>query len=153
MTKIVLVHCKTKQNKQNHVKFKCFMPPPTIKWLGQIVLLCSVIPSSSVSVHYLGNGFTHSTQIWHNGYLIGKCAGQVRILVMVQWFFVRDMPPYFEKKGNFQFLFIISPTVVHVQLIFKIWIYHSNTLVKFKFHHVLLISELFLLKFEKKRNF
>jgi hypothetical protein len=41
---------------------------PAIKWLlwpGHIVLPCSVLLSSSVSVHYLSNFCTHSTQIWH----------------------------------------------------------------------------------------
>jgi hypothetical protein len=61
--------------------------------------------------------------------------------------FVRDKyAPLTLKKGNFQFLFIIFLTVV--QLIFNIWIYHSNTQVKFKFGHGLMISELFILNFE-----
>jgi hypothetical protein len=51
---------------------------PAIKWLGHIVLPCSVIPSSSVFVHYLSNGCTHSSQIWHMD-ISRKNTGQVGI--------------------------------------------------------------------------
>jgi hypothetical protein len=51
-----------------------------------------------------------------------------------------------KKNGNFQFPFIISPTVVHIQLKLKIkklkiWICHKNALVNFKFGHGLMIAD------------
>jgi hypothetical protein len=50
-------------------------------------------------------------------------------------------PFNFEKKGNFQLPFIISPTVVHIQLKLKIWICHKNALVNFEFGHGLMIAD------------
>jgi hypothetical protein len=50
-------------------------------------------------------------------------------------------PFYFEKKGNFQFPFIISPTVVHIQLKSKISTCRKNTLVKFEFGHGWMIAD------------
>jgi hypothetical protein len=138
------------------------------------VIPYSVIPSS-VSVHYLSNGCTHSTQIWHMdmswentdqaqilswlddfwqiyapytlkviwnfqfpfiisptvlhiqlkipyGYVKGMSRSSLN-LVMVQWFLAELCPFHFENNMHFQFPFIISSRVLHIQLIFDIWIY------------------------------
>jgi hypothetical protein len=61
--------------------------------------------------------------------------------VMVRWVLAELCPFNIDKKGNFQFPFIISPTLVHIQLKLKIWICHKNALVNFKFGHGLLIAD------------
>jgi hypothetical protein len=69
-----------------------------------------------------------------------KWAGQVCIL---SWFddFWQSYAPLTLKKGNCQFPFIISPTVVHIQLKLKIWICHKHALVIFEFGHGLMIAD------------
>jgi hypothetical protein len=52
----------------------------------------------SVSVHYLPNGITHSTQIWHMD-KSKECAGQV--LVIIQWFSAQLCPFHFENNMKF----------------------------------------------------
>jgi hypothetical protein len=67
----------------------------------------------SVSVHYLLNSVTYSTQILPMD-MSKECTVQVRIW---SWFddFWQSFPLLTLRKGNFQFTFIISPTVVHIQ--------------------------------------
>jgi hypothetical protein len=69
-----------------------------------------------------------------------ECAGQVQIW---SWFddFWQSNALITLKKGNFQFPFIISQKVVHIQLKFNIWICHINTLFKFEFVHGLMIAD------------
>jgi hypothetical protein len=70
-----------------------------------------------------------------------ECAGHVRILSLFDDFWQSYAPLTLKKKGNFQFPFIISSTVVHIQLKLKIWICHENTLVNFEFGHGLMIAD------------
>jgi hypothetical protein len=50
--------------------------------------------------------------------------------------FLGELCPFnFEKKGNFQFTFMISQTVVHIQLTFDIWVRQQNAQVKIEFGH------------------
>jgi hypothetical protein len=88
----------------------------------------------SVSVHYLPNGTTHSTQTWHMD-TSKECAGQVQIWSWFSDFWQSYAPFTLKIIWNFQFLFIISPTVQHIQLKFDIWICFWNAQVKFKFGH------------------
>jgi hypothetical protein len=82
------------------------------------VLPWSIIPSSSVSVHYLGNGCLHSTQIWHMD-MSKECKFKSSSKEVMVWWFLAQLCSFnFEKKRRniyFMFLFIISPTVVHIQ--------------------------------------
>jgi hypothetical protein len=61
----------------------------------------------------------------------------------MSWFddFWQIYAPLTLKKGIFQFPFIISPTVVHIQLKLKIWICHKNALVNFEFGLGLMIAD------------
>jgi hypothetical protein len=162
----------------------------------------------SVSAHYLTNGITHSTQTWHIGYVMRKYKPSLN-LVMVWWFLAELCPFHFENnyiifsfrslspkryytfnsnltygyvKGmrrsslnlvmvqwflaelcpftlkiiwNFQFLFIISPTVLQIQLKFDIWIRQRNVQVKIEFGHGSMIADrvIPLELWKKIRNF
>jgi hypothetical protein len=117
----------------------------------------SVIPSSSVSVQYLGNCCYHLTHIWHmdisqenvvkfefdHGSMIFNFIFD-RVIPLELWIRVR----------NFQFPFISSPTVVHIQLKFDIWICKRNAQVKFEFVIVRwFFGRVMLLQLWKKKNF
>jgi hypothetical protein len=69
----------------------------------------------SVSVRYLPNGITHSTQNWHMD-TSKKCVGQVRIWSWFNDFWQSYVPFTLKKIWNFQFRFIISSKVLHIQL-------------------------------------
>jgi hypothetical protein len=60
---------------------------------------------------------------------------------MVPWFLAELCCFHFEKKGNFQFPFIISQIVVHIQLKFSVWICYKNTMVEFEFGNCLMIAD------------
>jgi hypothetical protein len=62
-----------------------------------VTLLChSILTSSSVSVHYLSNGCTHSTQIWHMDISL-KNTGKVwlcdRVMPLDEIFCFRSLSP------------------------------------------------------------
>jgi hypothetical protein len=123
---------------------------PAIYWLGHIVLPCSVIPSfrhsvlpffrtsvipsSFVSVHYHSNGCTHSSKIWHMD-ISWKNTGQLWIWLWFDDFWQSNAPFTLKMIWNIQFPFIISPTVLHIQLKLNIWICHETIQVKFEFGH------------------
>jgi hypothetical protein len=88
----------------------------------------------SVFVHYLPNGITHSTQIWHMD-TSKKYAGQVRIWPWFDYFWQSNPPFTLKIMWNFQFPFIISPMILHIQLKFGIWICQRNAQVKIEFGH------------------
>jgi hypothetical protein len=93
----------------------------------------SIIPSSSVSVHYLSNGCTYSNQIWHMD-MSWENTGQVRIW---SWFddFLQSYAPFTLKIiWNFQF-HSLSAQGQHIQLKFDIWICQQKIQVKFEFGH------------------
>jgi hypothetical protein len=68
-----------------------------------------------------------------------ECAGQVGIWSWFDDFWQSYSPFTLKMIRNFQFPFIISPTVVHIQLKFDIWIRQKYVQVKFKFGHGLMI--------------
>jgi hypothetical protein len=98
----------------------------------------SVIPSSSVSVHYLKNSCTHLNQIWHMD-MSWENTGQVRIWSWFDDFWQSYAPLTLKIIWNFQFPFIISQTIQHIQLKLDIWICHEIIQVKFEFCHGLMI--------------
>jgi hypothetical protein len=100
------------------------------------LLLSKYIMKFSVCVHYLTNSITHSTQIWHIE-MLNKCAGQIWIWTRFNGFLCRVKS--LSIIWNFQFLIIISPTVLHIQLKFDVCIFQRNEQVKFKFGHGLMI--------------
>jgi hypothetical protein len=67
-------------------------------------------------------------------------AGQVLIWSWFDDFWQRNASLTLKKRGKFYFPFIISPTFVHIQLKFKIWIFYKKTLVKFEFGYCLMIA-------------
>jgi hypothetical protein len=92
----------------------------------------------SVSVHYLPNGITQSTQTWHMD-MSWENTGQIWIW---SWFdnFWQSYAPFTMKIiWIFQFPFIISQTVLHIQLKLYIWICYEKIQVKFEFKHGLMI--------------
>jgi hypothetical protein len=88
----------------------------------------------SVYVYYLPNSTTYSTQIWHMDMFL-ECPGQVRIWSWFNVFWQSKAPFTLKIIWNLQFLFIIYPTVLHIQLKFDIWICQRNGQVKLKFGH------------------
>jgi hypothetical protein len=96
-----------------------------MKWPGHnysvTLFRHSVIPSSSVSIHYLSNGCTHSTQILHMD-MSWENTGQVRIWSWYDDFWQSYTPFTLKIIWNFQFPFIISPTVQHIQLKLDQWL-------------------------------
>jgi hypothetical protein len=92
----------------------------------------------SVSIYYLPNSITHSTQIWHMD-MAKECAGQARIWSWFDDFWQSYAPFTLKMIWSFQFPFIISPTVLHIQLKFDIWIWQRNAQVKLEFGHGLMI--------------
>jgi hypothetical protein len=60
-------------------------------------------------------------------------------------------PLTLKKKGNFQFTFFITPTVVHIQLKLKIWICYKNALVKFR-HGLMIGDRVIPLELWKKKS-
>jgi hypothetical protein len=92
----------------------------------------SVILSSSVSVHYLSNGCTHSTKLWHMD-MSWDNTGQNRIWSWFDDFWQSYALFTLKTKWNLQFLFIISPTVWHIQAKLCKWICHEKIQVKFEF--------------------
>jgi hypothetical protein len=71
----------------------------------------------SVSFHYLPNSITHSTQIWHMDMSI-ECAGHDWIWSWFNDFWQSNAPSSLKIIWNLQFLFIISPAQLHIQLQF-----------------------------------
>jgi hypothetical protein len=123
------------------VEYNTFLCP-VIEWQEHIVLPCSVIPSirhsviplSSVSVHYLCNSCTHLTQIWLMN-MSYENTGQVWIWLWLNDFWQSYAPFTLKIKLNVQFPFIISQTVLRIQLKFDIWVCQMNAQVKFEFGH------------------
>jgi hypothetical protein len=110
--------------------FYYYAPRQKMAWAYSVTLFShSIILSSSVSVHYLSNSCKHSTQIL-NMDISWKNTGQVRI-----WSWPIDFWQSYSPWWNFQFPFIISPTVLHIQLKFDTRIRQRNAQVKFKFGH------------------
>jgi hypothetical protein len=105
----------------------------------------------SVSVHYLPNSITHSTQILHMDTL-KECEGQIWIGSWFHDFWQSNAPFTLKIIWNFQFLFITSPTVLHIQLKFYLWIWQRNAQVKFEFGHgSMILAELCPFNFEKRK--
>jgi hypothetical protein len=98
----------------------------------------SVIPPSSVSVHFHSYGCIHSSQIWHMD-MSWENTGQVRIWGWFDDFWQSYVPFTLKIIRNYQFPFITSPTVLHIQLKLDIWICHDKIQVKFEFGHGLVI--------------
>jgi hypothetical protein len=92
----------------------------------------------SVFVHYLSNSVTHSIKIWHMDMSKGS-PGQDWICLWFDDFWQSYAPFTLKIIWNFQFPYIISPTVLHIQLKFYIWICQRNAQVKFEFGHGLMI--------------
>jgi hypothetical protein len=108
--------------------FTYFLCPRTkIAWAYIVTIF--VLPSSSVFVHYLSNGCTHSPRILHMD-ISWQNTGQLWI-----WSWSHDFLRSYAPWWNFQFPFIISPVVLHIWLIFDIWIRQRNAQVKFEFGH------------------
>jgi hypothetical protein len=68
------------------------------------------------------------------GYVMSKYRSSLN-LVMVWWFLAELCPFYLKIIWNFQFPFIISTTVQHIQLKLDIWICQEKIQVKFEFGH------------------
>jgi hypothetical protein len=75
----------------------------------------------SVSIHYLPNSITHSTQIWHmHGYLKGMRRPSSN-LVIVQWFFEEWCPFHFENIMKFSvFVHYLPNGITHSTQIWHI---------------------------------
>jgi hypothetical protein len=85
-----------------------------------------------VSVHCLHNGTTHSIQTWHID-MSWANTGQDHIWLWFDDFWQSYAPFTLNIIWNFQFPFIISTTVQHIQLKLDIWICHEKIQVKFEF--------------------
>jgi hypothetical protein len=66
-------------------------------------------------------------------------SGQVRIWSWFDDFWQSYAPFTLKIIWNFQFPFIITPTVLHIQVKLNIWICHEKIQVKFEFGHGLMI--------------
>jgi hypothetical protein len=99
------------------------MPLLAIKWQGHDSEF-TLFHHSDISCHLL---FWQQLHTFNWNFTYGN-EGQVRIWSWVDEFLQRNTP-----LRNFQFLFIISLTVVHTELKFDLGICQRNAQVKFKF--------------------
>jgi hypothetical protein len=76
--------------------------------------------------------YINSIEIY--GYVMRKYRSNSN-LVMVRWFWQCYAPFTVKIKWIFQFPFIISPTVLHIELKLYIWIFHKEIQAKFEFGH------------------
>jgi hypothetical protein len=88
-----------------------------VRWF--LTELCPLM-KLSVSVHYLPNSWTHSTQIWHMD-TSKKCTEQVQIWSWFDDFWQSHTLFTLKIIWHFQFPFIIYPSCTN-QLKFEIWI-------------------------------
>jgi hypothetical protein len=102
-------------------------------WRSYAPFTWKILWNSLVSVHYFPNNITHSTQTWY--IWIHQRHAQVKFeFGHGSMIFGRVMPlSLWKKKKNFQFLFITSPMVLHIQLKLDICIRQTNVQVKFEF--------------------
>jgi hypothetical protein len=74
----------------------------------------------SVPVHYLPQRYFTFNSNLTNGYVMRKYRSSFN-LVMILWFFAEICHFTLKIIWNFQFLFIISPTVLNIQLKLYVW--------------------------------
>jgi hypothetical protein len=107
----------------------------------------------SVSVHYLPNDTRYSTQTWHMD-MSWENTVHVRIWSWFDDFWQSYAPFTLKIIWNFQFPFIISLTVQHIQLKLDIWICFWNAQAKFEFVMVQwFLAELCPFHFENNMKF
>jgi hypothetical protein len=86
---------------KSYTIWRIFMPRHIMAWAYSVTLFRpSVIQSSSVSLHYLSNGCSHSTQILHMD-KSWENTSQVWIWIMVRWFLAELCPFYYQKYMKF----------------------------------------------------
>jgi hypothetical protein len=103
-----------------------------------------------VSVHYHPNGILHSTQTWHL-----DASKKCQVKFKFGHDFKKSYAPFTLKIiWNFQFPFITSLMVVHIQLKFDIYIHLRNKQFKFKFGHgSMILDKVISLEGWKKKYF
>ena len=103
-------------------------------WQSYAPFTLKIIWNFQFPFYYLPNNITHSTQIWHMDMIL-ECADQVWIWSWFNDFWQSNAPFTLKMIWNLQFLFIINPTVLHIQLKIDIWICQRNAQVKLEFGH------------------